>query len=758
MRNILEKFACTGCNACFNSCPVSAIHMIENAEGFKYPQIDSDKCIKCGLCEKICPAINKRTIKEKNIKSVYAVSANDKIREKSSSGGVFTLLANYFLENQGYVCGASFNRDYSKVKHIIINKKEDLYKLQSSKYVQSDIGLVFKDIKALLQENKKVLFSGTPCQVEGLKRFLNKEYANLLTVDVLCHGAPSPKVWREYLKEISQDKEIKEITFRDKKNGWQGPLLLNIQYKNNTHYKAMSNVDAYYQAFLKNLILRKSCETCQFTNLDRPSDITLGDFWGIGKFNRKLNDRKGLSVVVTNSSKGKEIISKINHKFIIYKEVPVKFAIKGNPVFKTPCKTHKERESFFIKIKRNCNIIKALNDSLNNKYDGVITNFWYAYANYGAVLTAYAIQQLFRERGFDFRLLNYNPDKNTKNWQNSFAKDFAKKYLYFTEEIKSKKDLVKLNFLTDTFVVGSDQIFRDGYLCKNSDISFFTFSDFSKKRVAFSASFGTDSIERGKENIPSYSRALKRFDSITIRETSGVNLCKKTLGVEAKHLLDPVFLLDLEKFDKIIDFGEKKYQGKIVSYVLDISTDLNKKFKKLEKSTGLEVINLARGKLSAGEFLKAIKDCEIFLTDSFHGTCFALLYHKKFLALKNESRGAARFDSLIETFNIQNAFISNIKDFNIEKIEQNKIDWTKFENRIQKEKNDFENWFDKTFNEPKNATIEQITNEFDFQKYKKLKEHKQKEKIKLSKLIFSIQKKGKRKTIIILGVRINLKY
>lgn len=757
MQNKLINDNCTACNACFNSCPVGAINMIENKEGFKYPQIDSNKCIKCGLCEKICPAINKKTIEEKDIKSVYAVSANDKIRERSSSGGVFTLLANYILEHDGYVCGAAFSEDFSKVEHIIIDKKEDLYKLQSSKYVQSDIGLVFKEIKALLEENKKVLFSGTPCQVEGLKRYLNKEYKNLLTVDVLCHGAPSPRVWKEYLQEISQNREIKNINFRTKDNGWQGPLLLKIKYKNNTIHKAFSNEDSYYQAFLKNLILRKSCETCQFTNLDRPSDITLGDFWGIGKYSRKLNDRKGLSVVVANSNKGKEIISKINHKFVIYKEVPIKYAIKGNPVLKKPCKTHKERENFFIKFKRNANIIESINNSLNNKYDGVITNFWYAYANYGAVLTAYAIQQLFRERGFDFRLLNYNPDKNTKNWQQSFAKDFTKKYLYFTEEIKSKKDLPKLNSLTDTFVVGSDQMFRDGYIRKNGDISFFTFSDFSKKRVAFSASFGTDSIERGKENIPSYSRALKRFDSVTIREISGVNLCKKTLGVEAKHLLDPVFLLDLEKFDKIIDFNEDKYKGKIVSYVLDDSKILQEKFKELEKQTGLKVINIARKNFSAGEFLKAIKDCEIFLTDSFHGTCFALLYHKKFLALKNENRGTARFDSLIETFDIEKSFISKIEEFTVENISQNVIDWSKFDNKIQKEKNDFEIWFNKTFNEPKKATIEQIANEFDFQKYRTQKEYKQKENIKISRLIFSIQKQGGRKIITILGIRIKLK-
>ena len=409
----------------------------------------------------------------------------------------------------------------------------------------------------------------------------------------------------------------------------------------------------------------------------------------------------------------------------------------------------------FEKIK-NCNIKQILKDSLEDKYDGIITNFWYAHSNYGAVLTAYAIQQLFRERGYDYRLLNYNPDRKSKKWKNSFAKVFAEKYMHFTEEITTKKELSKLNALTDNFVVGSDQMFRDNYLRKNGEISLFTFTDFSKKRVAFAASFGTASIDKGKEKIPSYARALKRFDSVTIRETSGVKLCKNTLGVDAVHILDPVFLLDLEKFNSLIDYKEDTYKGKIVSYVLDDSKDLQAKFKELEENTGLEVINIARKNFSAGEFLKAIKDCEIFLTDSFHGTCFALLYHKKFLALKNEDRGTARFDSLIETFNIGKSFISRIDKFTKENLDNSNLDYKAIDNQIKLEQDKFELWFDKTFNSPKEATIEQIANEFDFEKYKKQKEYLIKEKVKLSKLFFSIQKKGNRKIITFLGIKIKI--
>ena len=214
--------------------------------------------------------------------------------------------------------------------------------------------------------------------------------------------------------------------------------------------------------------------------------------------------------------------------------------------------------------------------------------------------------------------------------------------------------------------------------------------------------------------------------------------------------------VDLEKFNSLIDYKEDTYKGKIVSYILDNSKDLQAKFKELEENTGLEVINIARKNFSAGEFLKAIKDCEIFLTDSFHGTCFALLYHKKFLALKNESRGTARFDSLIETFNIKNSFISEIKEFSIENIEKSIVNWNFFDNRIQEEKIKFENWFEKTFIQQKNITLEQIVNEFDFEKYKTQKEYNQKEKVKIWKYLFSTQKLGTRKIFTILGIKIKV--
>ncbi len=216
-----EKNKCFGCRACYNICPVKAITMQEDGEGFFYPVIDSSKCTSCGLCKNSCPSLEKSETYNNNGKNpdCYAVMADDETRFVSSSGGAFTLIANYILEKGGYVCGAAFVGQ--NVRHIIIDKKEDMYKLRGSKYVQSDTNTVYSQIKDLLKLDKFVLFTGTPCQVAGLYNFLGKNYDKLYTVDLICHGVPPQKVFDVYLKEtLQKDDVFANCTFRDKKAGW----------------------------------------------------------------------------------------------------------------------------------------------------------------------------------------------------------------------------------------------------------------------------------------------------------------------------------------------------------------------------------------------------------------------------------------------------------------------------------------------------------------------------------------------------------
>lgn len=757
MRQIINLQNCSGCGACYNKCPVGAIEMKSNEEGFLYPEIDNSKCTNCGLCEKTCPALNQN----KEVKSpvAYAAQASDEIRYNSSSGGVFTLLANYIFENDGYVCGASYNNDFSKVEHIIISSKEDLHKLQTSKYLQSNTKTVYKEIKNLLDKGKLVLFTGTPCQVQGLNYFLNKNYEKLFTADIICHGAPSPGVWSDYIKTISNGKKIKNVNFRDKKYGWKSPLLLSIDCEDE-RYEEYANKDIYFKSFLKNLILRKSCGTCLYANLNRPSDITLGDFWKVHKYNKSFDDKKGTSLVIVNSQKGNSLLEAIKKELILLEEVPIKAGIRGNKILKKPSGIHKNREQFFLKYKKGQteNLENLMTDALedNLKYDGIITNLWHNCNNYGAILTAYALQQYFKERKLDYRLLNFVSKKNKVTKSTKELKKFINKHLVLTHPIYKYSELQDLNYITDNFVVGSDQVFRDHCIRKYKELFTLCYTDFSKKRVAFSASFGKDSFDM--DNIDKYiiSKYLKRFDSISVREESGVKFSKELFDVDAKHIIDPVFLVNKDAFAKLVDTNMEKYKDKIVYYVLDSSKKIQEKLKNLSADLDTEIVNITYQPLTIEEFLSAIYNCKYLITDSFHGSCFAILFHKNFLGLKNEDRGAARFNSLIKTFNLNNCFVGKSYEITAENVKKVNIDWQDVEKRLADEKLIAEDWFKEVFLTPKKVTTEQLINEADFAKNINNKDLYKNRK-KFRELFFSVQKNDVRTTLCILGIKLKIK-
>lgn len=344
MIKIDDKNKCCGCHGCMNICAKNAITMIVDEKGFKYPKIDNSKCINCNLCEKVCPIINKKD----NINSPTAYAAynkDEKIRLESSSGGIFSLVANYILENDGIIFGAAFNDDF-QVSHIEVNNKDELYKLRTSKYVQSSINDTYKKAKEYLNKGTVVLFTGTPCQIEGLYAFLQKKYVNLYTQDIICHGVPSPKVWQKYMEyRKKQDKnDPVRINFRQKDDGWNLYALL-LQY-NNSAYKTNHNDDLFMQAFLKNVCLRDSCYNCAFKDKHRKSDITLADFWGINNIDETMNDDKGTSLVIINSDKGKELFNKIKDK-IVSKKVDFEKSIQYNQSMYKSVDIPKTRESFF---------------------------------------------------------------------------------------------------------------------------------------------------------------------------------------------------------------------------------------------------------------------------------------------------------------------------------------------------------------------------------------------------------------------------
>ena len=348
-----SKKDCCGCGACMNACPQNAIHMEKDIYGFTYPVIDENKCVKCGLCKKSCNYQGNKT-ENRVIKTYAGVSKSNSLLENSSSGGVFAALAKSVLNKNGLVYGCSFENN-CKAQHIEISNLEQLSKLQGSKYVQSDIGYIYRQIKAQLNNNpeKAILFSGTPCQIDGLKGFLNnKEYENLFLVELICHGVPNRDILQSYInmKNNKKSNKIKSIKFREKEYGWgvKGCYVLeNGQKKKMDIYNS-----SYYKLYLKAAFYRENCYYCKYANAEvrRPADITIGDYWGIEQVEKELlnqdaiwNMKKGISCILVNSEKGKNLLKNYGEYLKLADTTLENISYKNSALIK-PSNRRKNRE------------------------------------------------------------------------------------------------------------------------------------------------------------------------------------------------------------------------------------------------------------------------------------------------------------------------------------------------------------------------------------------------------------------------------
>lgn len=387
--NRLNMEACTGCHSCYSSCPMSAIHMIKNDEGFLMPSINESTCIQCGKCIISCPIIYNPPVYEGENKVYAAYCIDEKQHIQSASGGIFATIAKCVLVKNGYVVGAAFDSKMH-LHHIIINNINDLKKLVGTKYVQSEIGSIYKNIYSLLIKGYIVLFSGTPCQIAGLKAFLKKDYNNLYCIDLICHGVPSPLVWNMYLRELSPDDKIVTMTFRDKSKhnmGW--PLVFTCQ----SGKKILENYgdNKYIKGFINNYYLRLSCYHCKFKGLRRCSDITIGDYWGLEKYINNFNSSLGVSAVIIHSESGSKIFNDICQK-IKYVKMDEKTVVSDNLCLVKSI-TYNNKRKIFFKYCNKKGIIKSIDklskQSLYEKYIYVI----YDIKKYIKKLIKYGVQK-----------------------------------------------------------------------------------------------------------------------------------------------------------------------------------------------------------------------------------------------------------------------------------------------------------------------------------------------------------------------------
>lgn len=723
MINLASSTTCTGCTACYNTCSQHAIKMEEDIEGFLSPHIEKDLCIECGKCIQVCPVISPEYNNSEPV--CFAGYAESAVREKSSSGGIFTVLANSYLNEGGWVCGAAYDSTFN-VKHILVNQKDDLEKLRGSKYVQSDMTNIFRSVKKLLDQDKKVLFSGLPCQVAGLKKYLGKEYDALLTIDLFCHGVPSPKVYRKYLNEISPKKIVK-IDFRNKEHyGWSSSST--ITFEDGTQYKNSHREDYFYKAFLPCMSVRNSCSRCKFSHTPRQGDISIGDYWGVEKYLPALNDGKGVSAILVNNEKGLLQWRKIEYQ--LEKVVPANFEdiAVGNPTLKQPFHSHPGRKHFFSAL----DILpfdQLVKNSLTHHYDVGIVGLWYG-INYGSILTYYALYETIHSLGYDPIFLS----KPNKLWNEKFnnpdtiAHKFIKPRCNVSNLRSNDKDWIQMNDHCDTFILGADVIWN--YEICGKDAGQYFFLDFvnnDKKKIAYSSSFasGYNAPEQERRKSQYY---LKRFDYVAVREQEGIDICREKFDVTAIQVLDPVFLLPESFYREIINSaGIADGERYVATYILGVNEQKRSFIMQLSEHLGVSNRNFVDPNApekgarllnlpivpdaSVEKWLYYIANSEFFVGDSFHGLCFALIFRKPFVCFVNRTEPSkVRFISLLKLCGLEDRLIYTDEDYtNKMSAILEPIDYDSVYEKLNKNIEFSRDWLKKALDTPKST----IYNEMD---------------------------------------------
>lgn len=698
---ITDLARCTGCAACANACPHRAIRMQENAIGYYHPVINAEKCVECGLCEKICPEITKGTFGN-NAQKCFAVQAKDDLRYISSSGGAFSLIVEEcFRRYEGkdiYIAGAAFD-DAWNIHHILINDLHDLDKLRRSKYVQSFISEDFyRNIRELLQKGAFVVFSGVPCQAAGLKSFLQKDYENLLIIDLLCAQICSPKIYRKFLEDNYSEETITSINFRSKIRGWDAHTVITTR-----EHPEEVITPRFMQAYVSHLTMNEPCKKCQHHSLYRQGDISIGDFWGIGMRIPRLDDRKGTSCILTNTAKGEDIVQSFKTWCKLYEELPMGEALKSNWILQGDFPPHKDITLFHKNIDR-FGYNKCLEQSLQHKWDVAVMG-WFWVPNRGAILTNYALNEAINSLGYNCRTIDFIPGPGRKDeYIGHISEQFAKNYLRLTKRVNDYAELVSLNAEFGTFVVGSDQLWRYEFRKWPRGHLFLNFVNSKNKKLSYATSFGVVPYDGTDTWRRLNALWLSRFDAISVRETDAVNILKKDFNIEGVQVLDPVFLLDKSDYEKIAMNSLKKDGDDVVAYYFLIQTDAKIHIVRSAEAHYNTIAIDIKKDLPIEDWLYYIKNCRILITDSFHGSCFAAIFNKNFITTNIVNETPSRFISLFSITGMMDHFLFDASEFDRkrDKLFQD-IDWTEANANLQKEIRRSRDWLRDALEKPRRA-------------------------------------------------------
>lgn len=689
---------CVACGACENICPTNAIVMKYDENGFMYPCI-GEECTHCGKCKSVCQVI--KPIELYNEPDAYAVwNKNEEIRKKSSSGGFFSIIAQYVINKGGIVFGAVYANDFKSVYISEAKTMTEVALMRGSKYVFSETRNSFQLVKKYLDEGKYVLYTGNPCEVAGLIGYLGKPYERLITCDFVCHGANSVKAYRSWLKEFTGNQKIKTLDFRDK-SVYKWSTTATAYLENGEEIRQDHENCFWYKGFLEGVTIRENCSECPYAKSERVADFTMADAWQIGRINKAYNDQWGTSLVLVNSKKAKSIYETIGYEMALCEKISLAEIRKYNGYLNHPQLAHPSRKFFFSHLDKD-GYHKSLWYGRGLRWDVGIVGWWFA-SNYGSALTYYVLGKSIEQMGKSVifipvpQLNNHNWDVDTQIVEKFMAKHFriAKKRQY--------DNLKEVNQFCDSFLLGSDQMWTES-TTKLVGYSFFLdFVDKEKKKIACATSFGASKFNSDLKMRYTARDYLKQFDAISVRENSGVEICRDKFGINAEQIIDPIFWEGEKVFDEIIikndcnDLPERY----LLCYMLDPECEKRDLVQYVAKKNQLKILTVfglkeyegAKNNWNIGaivekptieEFLLLIKNCEFLLTDSHHGTCLGIIFHKNYFAIGNEKRGIDRFTTVAKKLGTTDRILSLPTNYDV--IDQiSEIDYKEVDARLNQE-------------------------------------------------------------------------
>lgn len=711
---------CTGCGECEKECVQHAISMRKDKYGYERPIVDEKLCIHCKKCVNSCPVYAyKGYLRNNDTPTCLAFMADDVTREKSSSGGAFSVLAEYALDNGVSVCGAAWMDDYS-VKHIFVDDEKDLYRLRRSKYIHSDIKDVYSEIEKKCRQEKKCMFFGCPCQVAAIRNYLGDLSRNVMFIDLICTQAPSFKIFKKYLDENYVIADLKEIGFREKSEGWRPDSFYYISNDGVENIKHWD--DSYQRAYHCKLMMPVHCENCSFAGINRVGDITIGDFWGIEQHDKTMSDGKGTSAILINSERGRALLDVLMSKARNIKEEPIEWVIRHNRIGNN-IKPHDGRDRFYEEILKNHSFNDTVSSILDGRFDVGLVGNW-SFPNYGTELTYYALYTAIKDMGYSVSLIEWPEDSPWKPYGSTqlFRVEPYRNY-EMNEKAVNEFDMQKYNDIADGFVHGSDQLLSPLHYFTLQKSAIMSWVNPGKRKVGFAYSFGKDSVNYEKKDEKNIGIYLRNFDAISVREESARIIMHDKFQVKVDRVLDPVFLCEKELYEVISTNRRRDRETSkqyLFAYILDFNEEKAMKIKKLADELNMDVVIIDDAEnesnsvnvqgcsiltdISLNDWLSYIRNSSCIVTDSFHGTCMSIIFRKQFMSVVNRYRGATRFDSIAEVFGIENRIVHSFNDISKSRMVET-IDYPKVEKIMKNERKKSIKWLSNSLREKTKVSL-----------------------------------------------------